>query len=116
MPTHEMKEVLRFRYNNQPVTVVAQKSIDEFTLQETSFGPVEKGGEFSVPHWIAETLIASNMATLKDERVKVPTLQKTLWQETEDSSLQTLSYDFFQQVRKSIEELSILNNTSSGIW
>ena len=109
MPTHDMKEVLRFRYNNQPVTVVAQKPIDEFTIHDTTFGPVEKGREFSVPLWVAEELIASNMAKLKDELVKVPTLQKTLWQETEDSALQSLPIDFFQQVRKSIEELSILN-------
>jgi DNA replication initiation complex subunit (GINS family) len=48
------------------------------------------------------------MVKLKDEQIKVPTLQKALWQETEDSALQPLPPDFFQQVRKSIERLSLL--------
>ena len=104
-----MKEAFRFQYNNQPVTVVAQKPIEKFTLQETTFGPIEKGREFTIPHWIAAELIAAKMVVLKDEQVKVPTLQKTLWQETEDSALQSLPSDFFQQVRNSIERLSLLN-------
>jgi hypothetical protein len=109
MQTHDIREALRFRYNNQSVTVVAQKPIDEFTLQDTKFGPVEKGREFTIPQWVAVELIATNMVKLKDEPIKVPTLQKTLWQETEDSALQSLTPDFFQQIRNSIEQLSTLN-------
>jgi hypothetical protein len=104
-----MKEALRFHYDNQSVTVVAQKPIDEITLQDTTYGPVEKGREFSIPHWVAKELIAADMVKLKDPHIKVPTLQKTLWQETEDSTLQVLSPDFFQQVRRALEHLTVLN-------
>ena len=104
-----MKEALRFQYDNQSVTVVAQNPIDEFRLQDTTYGPVDKGREFTVPQWVAKKLIAANMVTLKDDHIKVPTLQKTLWQETEDSALQPLAPDFFQKVRRALDHLMVEN-------
>ncbi|MFX1243490.1 MAG: hypothetical protein ACFE8F_00865 [Promethearchaeota archaeon] len=109
MATQSLKEALRFHYNNSSVTVIALKAIDEFTIHDTKYGPIEKGREFTIPQWAAHELLTANLVQLKDPYIKVPLLQKTLWQETEDTALQSLTPDFYHRVRSSIEQLGQLN-------
>ncbi|MHA2428025.1 MAG: hypothetical protein ACXADB_08380, partial [Candidatus Hermodarchaeia archaeon] len=82
MALQTMRDALRFQYKNATVTVIASKTLDEFTIHDSTFGPVEKGREFDVPRWVANVLISTNRAQPKDPVLGVPDLQKALWRET----------------------------------
>jgi hypothetical protein len=109
MALQTMRDALRFQYKNATVTVIASKALDEFTIQDSTFGPVEKGREFDVPRWAANVLIATNRAKLKDPILGVPDLQKALWRETGEPVLQSLPPNYYFQVRGAIEHLTQLN-------
>ena len=109
MAFQTMKDALRFQYKNATVTVIASKTLDEFTMHDMTYGPVEKGREFDVPRWVANVLISASMAQLKDPVLGVPDLQKALWRETGEPVLQSLSPNFYFQVRGAIEHLTQLN-------
>jgi|GEM_PF-1660266 len=112
MATPGMNDTISFQYENTMVTITALKPLDEFKTQDATYGPVEKGREILVPRWVANVLISSNLAQLKDPGIKVADLQKALWQETGEPVLQSLDHDFYYQVRNSIEHLAYQNKTS----
>ncbi len=112
MATPGMNDTIRFQYENTMVTITALKPLDEFKTQDATYGPVEKGREILVPRWVANVLISSNLAQLKDPGIKVADLQKALWQETGEPVLQALDHDFYYHVRNSIEQLAHQNKTS----
>ncbi len=109
MTTPNMKDALRFQYQNASVTVVALKMLDEFTIQDLTFGPVKKSGEFDVPRWVADVLVAANQVKLKAPTMSVPDLQKALWRETGEPVLQPLSANYYFQIRTSIQHLATQN-------
>ncbi len=104
-----MKEALWFQYENATVTVIAAKTLDEFTIHESTYGPVEKGREIDVPRWVADVLTSTNMAQLKDPALSVPDLQKALWRETGEPVLQSLTPNYYFQVRTAIDYLARQN-------
>ncbi len=112
MTTQTMKKALWFQYENATVTVIATKTLDEFTVNDSTFGPVEKGREFDVPRWVAAVLTSTNMAQMKAPDLGVPDLQKALWRETGEPVLQTLTPNYYFQVRSAIEHLSQQNKKS----
>ncbi len=112
MATPGMNDSISFQYENTMVTITALKPLDEFKTQDATYGPVEKGREILVPRWVANVLISSNLAQLKDPGIKVADLQKALWQETGEPVLQSLDHDFYYQVRNSIEHLAHQNKRS----
>ena len=79
MATPGMNDTISFQYENTMVTITALKPLDEFKTQDATYGPVEKGREILVPRWVANVLISSNLAQLKDPGIKVADLQKALW-------------------------------------
>lgn len=107
-----MNDTLRFRYENASVIVVSLKPIDEFKIQDATYGPVEKGREFTVPRWVANVLMAKDVARPKEDEIKVSDLQKALWHETGEPVLQTLESDYYYQVRNSIMQLARKNQAS----
>ncbi|MFX1564525.1 MAG: hypothetical protein ACFFCH_00880 [Promethearchaeota archaeon] len=109
MTPKTMKDALGFQYKNATVTVIATKTLDEFTINDTLFGPVEKGREFAVPRWVAKVLASTNAARMKAPDLGVPDLQKALWRETGEPVLQTLAPNYYFQVRSAIEHLSQQN-------
>lgn len=109
MTTQSMKDALWFQYENATVTVIATKTLDKFTINDTTFGPAEKGREFDVPRWVAEVLTSANVASLKAPDLGVPDLQKALWRETGEPVLQTLAPNYYFQIRSAIEHLSHQN-------
>lgn len=109
MSNQNMNSTLSFHFENVPVTVIANKSLEAFEIQDSTYGPVEKGRELTVPRWIANILISTNSVHLKDTGVNVSDLQKSLWQEAGEPVLQTLPSDFYYQVRKRIEQLALQN-------
>ena len=109
MTSQKMKEALWFQYENATVTIIASKTLDEFRINESTYGPVEKGREFDVPRWVAGVLVSNNMATLKAPSMGVPDLQKALWRETGEPVLQPLTQNYYFQVRNAIEHLAHQN-------
>ncbi|MFX1566679.1 MAG: hypothetical protein ACFFCH_11885 [Promethearchaeota archaeon] len=109
MATPNMKDSLWFQYENASVPVVALKTIDEFTIHDSTYGPVEKGREFDVPRWVAVVLASTNMIQLKAPDLSVPDLQKALWREAGEPVLQPLTPNYYFQVRSAIEHLTRQN-------
>jgi hypothetical protein len=109
MATQNMKETLWFQYENATVPVVALRTMDEFTIHDSTYGPVEKGREFDVPLWVAEVLASKNMVQLKAPSLGVPDLQKAVWREEGEPVLQPLSPNYYFQVRTAIEHLTRRN-------
>lgn len=112
MTTENIHDTLRFQYENVPVTVISLKPIEEFTIHDSKYGPVDKGRELTVPQWVANVLTATNFARLREPEIKVSDLQKALWRETGESVLQTLKSDYYHQVRSTIKQLAHQNKTS----
>ncbi len=112
METQNMKETLWFQYENATVTLIASKTLEEFTINDSTYGPVEKGREFDVPLWVAEVLASNNMARLKAPALGVPDLQKALWRETGEPVLQPLTPNYYFQVRTAIKHLAHQNKKS----
>jgi DNA primase len=111
MSNQNMNSTLSFQFENVPVTVITDRSLEAFEIQDSSYGPVEKGRELTVPRWVANVLISAKAAHPKDPGVNVPDLQKSLWQEAGEPVLQTLPSDFYYLVRKRIEQLALQNKT-----
>jgi hypothetical protein len=109
MAPQNMKEGLWFQYENATVTVIASKTLDEFKIHDSTYGPVEKGRELDVPRWVATVLISTDMAKLKDPTLSVPDLQKALWRETGEPVLQPLTPHYYFQVRATIAHLAQQN-------
>ncbi len=109
MTTQNMKETLWFQYENATVTVIASKTLDEFKINDSTYGPVDKGREFDVPRWVAGVLTTNNVVRLKAPSMGVPDLQKALWRETGEPVLQTLTPNYYFQVRSAIEHLARQN-------
>lgn len=105
MAVQNMKDVLWFQYENATVPVIALKTMDEFTIQDTTYGPVEKDREFDVPRWVAGVLASNNMVKLKAPDLSVPDLHKTLLREAGEPALQPLTPNYYFQVRTAIEYL-----------
>jgi DNA primase len=116
METQHMKGALGFQFENATVTLIASKTVDEFTINESTYGPIEKGREFDVPRWVAKVLIKNNMAQIKDPAIGVPDLQKALWRETGEPVLQSLAPNYYFQIRNAIEHLALQNkNTPNDV-
>lgn len=107
-----MNEALRFQYQNDSVTILTVKPLEEFKIHGSSFGPAEKDRELVVPRWVAAILIANNSARLKEPEIKVPDLQKALWRETGEPVLQPLPPDFYFKAKDSIEQLAAQNKAA----
>ena len=106
-----MNDTLRFQYENVPVTVISLKPIEEFTIHDSTYGPVDKGRELTVPQWVAKVLTSTQFARLREPDLKVSDLQKALWRETGESVLQTLTPDYYHQIRSTLKQLAHQNKT-----
>lgn len=106
MATKNMYNALQFRYLNTPVTVIALKPLEEFTIQEQTFGPIDMNSEFEVPRWIAKVLLSTKSVRLKDAEIDLPDLQKALWRETGEPVLQPLTPNFYFHVKQRINQLA----------
>lgn len=109
MTVETMYDAIRFKYRNTPVTVVVQTPLEEFTVQDSNYGPYEKGLEVDLPRWVAEVLMSQDMVQLKDAGVDLPMLQKAVWRETSEPVLQELTPNFFFQVKQHISHLARKN-------
>jgi hypothetical protein len=104
--TGNIRDVIQFKYQNSPLTVVAQEAISEFTIHASSFGPYSENQEFELPRWAAEILLSRNLVRLKSIGIDLPDLQKALWRETGESALQTLPANFFFQIQQTLRHLT----------
>ncbi|TRO54405.1 DNA replication complex GINS family protein [Candidatus Bathyarchaeota archaeon] len=105
MEAQNMKDALWFQYENATVPVIALRTIDEFTIQGSTYGPVEKGREFDLPRWVAVLLASNNMVQLKAPEISVPDLHKALLREAGEPVLQPLTPNYYFQIRTAIEHL-----------
>ncbi len=106
MVTRNIRDVIQFKYQNSPLTVIAQEVISEFTIHGTSFGPYSENQEFKIPRWAAEILLSRNLIRLKSIGIDLPDLQKALWRETGESALQSLPPNFFFQIQQTLRHLT----------
>jgi len=109
MTVETMYEAIRFKYRNTPVAVVVKTPIEKFTVQDSNYGPYDKGNEVDLPRWVAEVLISQNIVQIKGAGVDLPILQKAVWRETSEPVLQGLSPLFFFQVKQHINHLARKN-------
>lgn len=106
MVIKSMYETLYFKYQNTPITIVALKPLEEFTIQNRTYGPVEPNREFDVPRWVANVLLSNESVRLKSPTVDLPDLQKALWRETGEPVLQPLSPNFYFHVKHRLNQLN----------
>ena len=109
MAAKSMYEALRFKYQNTPVTVVAQKALGEFSIHDQTFGPFQKDREFEIPRWVAAVLRAEGAVRQTEAGVDLPDLQKALWRETGEPPLQQLVPNFYFQVKERLRQLQQAN-------
>lgn len=107
-----MHDDVLFEYRNTLITVVILEEIDEFTIQNVTYGPFEKGRETDLPRWIAEILLSQNKVRIKDTDIGPSDLQKALWRETSEPDLQQLSSNYYFIMKHRIAQLVQENKRS----
>jgi hypothetical protein len=112
MAVKTMHDDILFEYRNSLVTVVVLEVIDEFTVQNVTYGPFEKDRETDLPRWIVEVLLLQNKVRVKDADIGPSELQKALWRETSEPDLQQLSPNYFFIMKQRIAHLIQENQRS----
>ena len=112
MAVKTMHDDILFEYQNSLVKVVVLEAIDEFTVQNVTYGPFEKGSETDLPRWIAGVLSSQKKVRINDTDIGPSELQKALWRETSEPDLQHLTPNYFFIIKQRIAQLIQENNQS----
>lgn len=101
-------EDLDFKFENKPITIIANRNCPEIELAGLKIGPLEEGREYELRFWIAKELEKAGMVRFREEtlldRVK---LHKIHWKESVQSArrISSLPEDFYPKLRRYLVEL-----------
>ncbi len=112
MAVKTMHDDVLFEYRNSLVTIVILEEIDEFTVQNVTYGPFEKDRETDLPRWIAGVLLTQKKVRIKETDIGPSELQKALWRETSEPDLQQLAPNYYFIMKQRIAQLIQENQQS----
>ena len=98
---------LDFRFENSPVTVVANRNMPETKLAGLTVGPFEEGNEYEVYFWIAAKLAEQGIVHFREEnRFSASDIYKVQWKERVQvaGQISELPEGFYPKLRRYLAE------------